>query len=64
MNEVQQALEMTETSSFPAAIKAANELMVVTRVRRTPALARAEIAKTGSDQGCAKNTETDTYDTN
>ena len=47
MNEVQQALEMTETSSFPAAIKAANQLMGFPNEGPIP----AQVAKLASALG-------------
>ena len=43
MKDVQQALEMTETSSFPAAIKAANQLMGFPNEGPIP----AQVAKLG-----------------
>ena len=47
MKDVQQALEMTETSSFPAAIKAANQLMGFPNEGPIP----AQVAKLASALG-------------
>jgi hypothetical protein len=47
MNDVQQALEMTETSSFPAAVKAANQLMGFPNEGPIP----AQVAKLASALG-------------